>query len=265
MYAKRPMLCGFEVFDAGCLLLWFSSRRYNRFSEENSRCEMRISWLRKLLSLFLVYSFSLLSLAQDQPATQGQGAVLHAAGRVEINGVTESATKALLPGDSVKTYDNSVANITTAGGSIMVMPNSLAKFTSTVMALSLGDVVIATSNGMAATSDVYTITPAAPGQSKFEIAEDDDYVTVGALEGNVTVSGGKENTTVQEGQQITLPRKKKKREGAAAAATGPALSHGQLAWLLIGAAGAGVLGLLIGTHGSGSSNCASPSGGKDCN
>jgi len=224
---------------------------------------MRICWLRKLLSLFLVYSFSLLSLAQDQPGTQGQGAILHAAGRVEINGLTESATKALLPGDSVKTYDNSVANITTAGGSIMVMPNSLIKFTGTAIALSRGDVVIATSNGMAASSDVFTITPAAPGQSKFEIAENDDYVTIAALEGNVTVSGGKESTTVQEGQQITLPKKKKKKEGAAAAATGPVLSHGQLAWLLLGAGGAGILGILIGTQGS--SNCASPSGAKNCN
>lgn len=224
---------------------------------------MRICWLRKLLSLFLVSSFSLLSLAQDQPGTQGQGAVLHAAGRVEINGLTESASKALLPGDSVKTYDNSVASITTAGGSILVMPNSLAKFTGTAIALSHGDVVIATSNGMAATSDVFTITPAALGQSKFEIAENDDFVTIAALQGNVTVSDGKESTTVQEGQQITREKKKKKKEGAAAAATGPVLSRGQLAWLLLGAAGAGIAAILIG--GQGSTNCASASGSKNCN
>jgi len=223
---------------------------------------MRIGWLRKALSVLLVGSFSVLSLAADQANTQAQGAVLHAAGRVEINGVPGLATKALLPGDLVETYDNSVANISTAGTSIQVMPNSAARFNSAAIEISHGDVIIATSNGMAAAVDDLTIAPAAPGQAKFEVAENEDSLTIAAWQGNLTVSDGQGTSTVQEGQQITRKKKRKKEGGAAVAATGPVLSRQALAFLL-GAAGVTIGALLIG--GQGSTNCVSPSGAKNCN
>ena len=224
---------------------------------------MRIDWLHKLLSLLLVFSFSWLSLAQDLPGMQGQGAVLRPAGRVEINGVTEWSTKAMLPGELVETYDNSVARITTAGTSILVMPNSLLKFKGAATELNHGNVIIATSNGMAATADDLTITPAPPGYSKFEIAENEDSVTIAALEGNVTVSDGQESTTVQEGQQITRKKKKRRDAGAVVAATGPALPREDLLFLLGVIGGITTAGILIGDQGS--TNCVSPSGAKNCN
>ncbi|HXW91923.1 MAG TPA: hypothetical protein VEK33_15355 [Terriglobales bacterium] len=224
---------------------------------------MRIWWLRKGLSVLLVYSFSLLSLAADQASTQAQGAVLHAAGRVQINGLAGLATKALLPGDLVETYENSVAYITTAGTSIQVMPNSTARFNSAAIELSHGDVIIATSNGMAATVDDLTIAPASQGQAKFEVAENEESVTIAAWQGSLTVSDGQGSSTVQEGQQIRRKRKRKKEGGGAeVAATGPVLSRQALAFLL-GAAGVTIGALLIG--GQGSTNCVSPSGAKNCN
>ena len=115
---------GLELFDARLFTVVVLYKKVATISGENRNAEMRIWWLHKALSVLLVYSFSLFSLAADQASAQTLGAVLHAAGRVEINGLPVPATKALLPGDLVETSDNSVANITTAGASIQVMPNS---------------------------------------------------------------------------------------------------------------------------------------------
>jgi len=231
-------------------------------SGENRNAEMRIWWLHKALSVLLVYSFSLFSLAADQASAQTLGAVLHAAGRVEINGLPVPATKALLPGDLVETSDNSVANITTAGASIQVMPNSSARFNGATIELSHGDVIIATSSGMAVTIDGLTIRPAAQGRAKFEVAENEDSVTIAAWQGSLTLSDGQQTSTVQEGQQVTRKKRRKKEGGAAVAATGPVLSKQALAFLL-GATGVAIGAILIG--GQGSTTCVSPSGAKNCN
>jgi len=237
------------------------NRHCSDFRKTIENLEMRIGRLRKGLSLLLVYSFSLLSFAADPPGTQGQGALLRTTGRVEINGLTGLPTKALLAGDLVETYDHSAAGITTAGASILVMPNSSVKFKHAAIELGHGHVIVATSNGMAATTDDLTITPSAPGQAKFEIAEDEDSVTIAALQGNLTVSDGQESWTVQEGQQTTR-KKKKKKGGAVVAATGPALSRADLIFLL-GVTGITTSAIVI--AGQGSTNCVSPSGDKNCN
>jgi len=91
------------------------------------------------------------------------------------------------------------------------MPNSSVKLESNAVKLSQGDVVIATSTGMAAKADDITITPASQKQAKFEVSEDDDSVTVAAQQGNVTVSDGQQSSTVPEGQQTTREKKIEKR------------------------------------------------------
>jgi ferric-dicitrate binding protein FerR (iron transport regulator) len=122
---------------------------------------------------------------------------------------------ALFYGDSVDTLADSVANITSGGTSILVMPNSSVKLQSNAVELNQGDVAIATSTGMAAKADEIIITPASPKQSKFEVFENDDSVTVAAQQGNVTVSDGQQSSTVQQGQQTTHEKKNKKKVGGA--------------------------------------------------
>src|ERR1700745_2954473 len=174
---------------------------------------MRNLWFRQLLSCALVCLFPFSSLATDAPATPA--AMLHASGKVEVNRNGTPGTMALFSGDSVDTLADSVANITSGGTSILVMPNSSVKLHSNAVELSQGDVVIATSTGMAAKADDITITPASQRQSKFEVSENDDSVTVAAQQGNVTVSDGQQSSTVQEGQQTTREKNNKKKAAGA--------------------------------------------------
>jgi hypothetical protein len=226
---------------------------------------MRDCWLRQLLSSVLVclFFFSSFSscLAADEPATPA--AMLHASGKVEVNRSGTPGTMALFSGDSVDTLTDSVANITSAGTSILVMPNSSVKLQSKAVEISQGDVVIATSTGMAAKADDLTITPAAQKQSKFEVSDSDDSVTVAAQQGNVTVSDGQQSSTVQEGQQTTREKKNKnKGAGAVPGGSGGFMSGRNLA-IIGGASGAALAGILITQSGS-SKKCMSPSGDKNC-
>jgi hypothetical protein len=222
---------------------------------------MRDCWLRQLLSCVLVCLFSFSSLAADEPAKPA--AMLHASGKVEVNRSGTPGTMALFSGDSVNTQTDSVANITSGGTSILVMPNSSVKLQTNAVELSQGDVVIATSTGMAAKADELTITPASQKQSKFEVLENDDSVTVAAQQGNVTVSDGQQSSTVPEGQQTTREKKnKKKAAGAVPGGSGGFLSGKTLA-IIGGASGAALAGILITESGS-SKKCVSPSGDKNC-
>jgi hypothetical protein len=222
---------------------------------------MRNRWIRQLFSGALVCLFSFSSLAADEPATPA--AMLHASGKVEVNRSGTPGTMALFSGDSVDTLPDSVANITSRGTSILVMPNSSVKLRSNAVELSQGDVVIATSTGMAAKADDLTITPAAQKQSKFEVSENDDSVTVAAQQGNVTVSDGQQSSTVQEGQQTTHEKKNKKKAGGAVPGGGGGVLSGKTLAIIGGASGAALAGILITTSGS-TKKCVSPSGGKDC-
>jgi hypothetical protein len=222
---------------------------------------MRNCWLRQLLSCVLVCLFSFSSLAADEPATPA--AMLHASGKVEVNRSGTPGTMALFSGDSVDTQTDSVANITSGGTSILVMPNSSVKLQRNAVEVNQGDVVIATSTGMAAKADDLTIAPASQKQSKFEVSENDDSVTVAAQQGNVTVSDGQQSSTVQEGQQTTREKKKKKKAGGAVPGGSGGLSGKTIA-IIGGASGGALAGILIATSGS-SKKCVSPSGDKKCN
>jgi hypothetical protein len=218
---------------------------------------MRSCWLRQLLIFVLLYSLSSPSLAADVPSVSA--AMLNASGKVQVNGGTVPRSTALLSGDRIQTQSDSVANITANGSSVMVMPNSSLEFQGDAVQLIQGGVVIATSKGMLAKAYGWTVSPGSQKQSKFEVAENEDSVIFAAQQGSVTVSDGKETSTVQEGQHTT---KKKKRGGAAAAGTSSGPPVKTIA-ILTGAAGAAAAGIVLATSGSGS-KCVSPSGSKKC-
>jgi hypothetical protein len=119
---------------------------------------------------------------------------------------------------------------------------------------------IATSAGMTALADGLTVTPTAQKLSKFEVAEDEDSVVIAARQGDVTVSDGQQTSTVPEGQQTT---RKKKRAGAAPAASGSHAISGKTIAIVAGAAGAiAATGIVIANSGGGK-KCISPATLKD--
>jgi hypothetical protein len=220
---------------------------------------MKTGWLRQLLSIVLVFSFSFTTIGADGPGAPR--AVLHASGKVQVNGTGSRSITTLFPGDSIQTDDDSVANIISGGSSVLVMPNASVKFLGNAVEINQGGVVIATSAGMAAEADGLTITPAAQKQSQFEVADNEDSVVVAARQGNVAVSDGQQSSTVPQGQETTR-QKKKKKGGAAPAATG---THeiSKTAIIAGGALGALAAGILI-AESNNKKKCVSSSNNKKC-
>jgi hypothetical protein len=87
----------------------------------------KLSWQRHLTSIILTLSFSCAALGGDG-RTAGSGAVMHASGKVQVNGAASREITTLFPGDSIETTEDSVANITSDGSSVLVMPNASVKF-----------------------------------------------------------------------------------------------------------------------------------------
>jgi len=182
--------------------------------------------------------------------------MLNVSGKVQVNGSGIPRGTALFSGDRIQTQSDSVANITVVGSSVLVRPNTLVEFQGDAVEIGQGGVVIATSRGMIARAYGLTISPGTQTQSKFEVAENGDSVFVAAQQGSVTLSDGKESSTVPEGQQTT----KKKGAGAVSGATGGTFPAKTVA-IVAGVEGAGALaGILIAN--SGGKKCISPTGDK---
>jgi hypothetical protein len=216
---------------------------------------------RQLLRIVLLFSCACSTLGADGPSLPA--AVLHASGKVQVNGSDSRKITTLFRGDSVQTNKDSVANITAGGSSVLITPDASVKFLGNVVEVDKGGVTIATSVGMAAEADGLTIAPAAgiQKQSRFEVAETEDSVVVAALQGNVAVSDGQQTSTVPEGQETT--RKKRKEGGAVPGATTGLTRLITVRNIAIvgGAAVAG--GLLLDEIGD-TKKCVSPPGGKKC-
>ncbi|SRR5712692_5659434 len=219
---------------------------------------MKTCWLRQLLSLVLVLSFSCASWGVEG---SGARAVLHASGKVQVNGNdSRQITTTLFSGDVIQTDEESAANIIAGGSSVLVMPGAAVKFLGNKVELTQGSMAIATSEAMSATVDNVIITPAAQRLSKFEVAEDEDTVVIIARQGSVAVSDGQQTSTVQEGQE-SRRRRKKKGGGAIPGGSGSAIS-GKTLGIIGGAAGATIAGILIAENGK--KKCLSASGNKKC-
>ncbi len=221
---------------------------------------MKNWWPDQLLSIIFLFALVSTTLAAG-PSTPA--AVLHAKGKVQVNGAESRKTTTLFSGDLIQTDANSVANIIAGGSSVLVMPNGSVKFLGNAVEVDQGDIAIATSTGMAAEVDGLTITPAGKTQSRFEVADTEDSVLIAARQGNVAVSDGQQTSTTAEGQETTH-KKKKKEGGAVPAASGTHGLPGKTIWLTAGALGATAAGLAIVESDSGSKKCVSPSGGKQC-
>ena len=189
-------------------------------------------------------------------------AVLHASGKVQVNGASSRDTTALFSGDSIQTTEDSVANIVVGGSSVLVEPSASVKFDGAAVELAEGSVSVATSEAMAVNAYGLTITPVAGKQSKCEVTEDEDSVVVAARQGAVSVADGQQTATVPEGQESTH-KKKKKNEGAAPAAGGTHSISGKTLAIIGGASGATVAGILI-AQSNKKKKCVSSSNNKKC-
>jgi nicotinate-nucleotide pyrophosphorylase len=217
----------------------------------------KLGWLRRPMGIVLVLCFSCFAPSADDFGAAA--AMLFANGNVRINGSASRQSMALFAGDSVQTDEDSVANITASGSSVLVMPRTSIKFLKNLVELDEGGVAIATTKAMSIRADDLMVTPASSNMSKFEVAENEEFIVVAARQGDLVLVDGVEMSTVREGQQ----RSRRRKPGAAPVAGGHLVSSKTLAIIAGAGVAAAVAGILIATN-TKAKRCASPSGQTQC-
>ena len=217
-----------------------------------------LCWQRQLTSIIVVISFSCVAVGVDVPIASG--ALLHSSGKVQVNGASSREVTALLPGDSIQTAEDSVANITASGSSVLVLQNASVTFLGPGVELTQGGISVTTSEEIPVSSYGLLITSAERRQTKFEVVEYEDSVFVVARQGNVIVSDGQQTLMVPEGQQSS--HKKKKGGPTSAAEISHSISGKTLALVSV-ASGATVAGILV-AQSNKKKKCVSASNNKKC-
>ena len=154
------------------------------------------------------------------------GAMLHGQGQVWLNGKLLPRSSAVFSGDLIQTQPDSVATVDASGSSLIVMPNSLLKFSGTSVLLEHGVVSVGTSQGLIAQTGQVTVTPATSKWTEFELADANGAIQVVARKGQMTVDCGKNTVSLSEGEEVTPDdsgkcRKRRRAGGAPTSARGP--------------------------------------------
>lgn len=163
-------------------------------------------------------------------AADSSPAMLYAKGDAWINGASVPKSSAIFPGDLVQTKGDSIANINAIGSKVLVLSDSLVKYEGGAIGLEHGSVSVATSKSMATQAGVVKVTPLSSNWTEFQVSDVDGTVQVIAKKGDLAIDDGKQTSTLSQGQQTTRDesqdpdRKKKKRSGAAVAATGSVMN-----------------------------------------
>ena len=180
---------------------------------------------------------------------ESASAMLYTAGSAWLNGNAVPKSAAVYSGDLLQTRSDSTASIQANGSSVMVMADSLVKFEGPAVELEHGGVRVTTSKALEAHAGDVTIKPAANSWTEFQVVDVDGRVQIAANKGDVTVQDDQGTTTVSQGQQTTRDdssntdkkKKKKRKAGAAAGGTGGIMSS---PWVVYGASGVVVGGVI---------------------
>jgi len=136
---------------------------------------MHLSRLRRFLGYALIFLFPYSLFAAD-----ANGALLYANGTTLLNGAGAPRSSPVFNGDEIRTAENSVANITAQGCSVLVLANSSVRFEGNAVQVNQGGVVVSTSKGMSARAGDLKIGPASEKSSKFEVVDNDGEVLIAA-------------------------------------------------------------------------------------
>ena len=129
--------------------------------------------------------------------------MVYANGPASVNGTEIPKSVAIFPGDMLETRQESSANLTTTGSSVMVLADSQVKYEGSSVEVDRGTVRVSTESGFAAHACEVKARPANPTPTQYQFTHNDSRVTVTATKGDVTVEDHEGTKTLQEGQQIT--------------------------------------------------------------
>ena len=160
-------------------------------------------------------------------AADSNAAMLYTTGTAWVNGAhVPRASSAIFSGDLLQTRSDTVANINSAGSSIMVLSDSLVQFDVSGVKIEHGGVTVSTSKGIATSAGDVKVTPASMVWTEFNVTDVDGTVHIAARKGDLTIFDGKDTFTLAQGQETTrdesagqsdTEKKKSKRRGTGAA------------------------------------------------
>jgi hypothetical protein len=186
-------------------------------------------------------------------AADSNAAMLYTNGAAWVNGAhVPRASSAIFFGDLLQTRSDSVANINQPGSSITILSDSLVQFQGSSLDIQHGGVTVATSRGVATTAGDVKVVPASSNWTEFNVTDVDGTVRIAARKGDLTITDGKQTTTLAQGQETTRDdssgdneregkkkRNKRQQSGAVPAAGGGILNSPYA----VGIGGAAVIGV----------------------
>lgn len=197
---------------------------------------------------------------------QTPAAILHSQGGVWVNGYEATDAAAIFPGDVLQTKPGFSAKLDLEGSSVMIQPESVAKFQGDSLALDHGSVSVGTSRSFKVLVKCITVVPVTSDWTSYDVTDVNPTVQVAAEKNDVNVEhagthgpttpGAPESqkASVHEGEQRSY------NESDLCGAP-PKPGAGSLVnpkWIAAGAAGAGVLIWII-VHGGGGQSPVSAS------
>jgi hypothetical protein len=226
---------------------------------------MRVSIIRGFICSILVVTVTQFLLgqdlaAQDLPAHAG-GAILHTQGGVWVNGSEARDSAAVFPDDLIETKPGASADLSIDGSTVLIAPETVAKFEGDYIELDHGGVSVATSRSFRVHIKCMKVIPVDNDWTQYVVTDLNGTVVVTARKKDVNVEhegigrdkAAKEaaekvlqHASVLEGQQKNYDES----EVCGAAAPTGASSMLSPKWIAAGAAGAGILIWLL-IHGSG--------------
>jgi hypothetical protein len=118
---------------------------------------------------------------------QTPAAVLHTQGGVWVNGYEARDSSAIFEGDLLETKPESSANLTLEGTSILIQPESVAKFQKDILILDHGSVAVETSRSFKVRVHCITVVPVLNEWTHYEVADVNGTVQVAARKLDVKV------------------------------------------------------------------------------
>lgn len=199
---------------------------------------------RGVVSCVLTILFPMVTFAADSNA-----AMLYTNGPAWVNGAhVPRAASAIFAGDLLQTRSDSIANINEPGSSVTVLSESLVQFEGSSVKIEHGGVTVSTSRQLSTTAGVVKVAPASTAWTEFNVVDVDGTVKIIARKGDLTITDGKEVTTLVQGQETTRDENSDSSNGnkKKGAAIPVGASQGILnSPVAVGLAGAAVVGVGI--------------------
>jgi hypothetical protein len=162
---------------------------------------MRVSILRSSLCWLMLVLLPSCLLGQDVPSQARPAAVLRTQGGVWVNGYEANDSSAVFPGDLIETKTGFSANLTLEGSTVLLGPESLAKFGDQFIVLEHGAVSVGTSRKFEVRVNCMRVVPVQEVWTQYDVADVNRTVQVAAHKDDVNVDRetGRAKGTVEKG------------------------------------------------------------------